>query len=183
EVIVPVGNADGLFPAAIVAALNAYVSEPSALVVGVTLLQPRKNVPVVVKTLKRGEPPWHWAALASVNEADVKVWPFAPVMVAPADAFVAVAHGFARWSTPALNVEETPGQAFAGSNVNGSSAAAAVPASASTATTVAASKIFLIVSSLIFAIYKSRSRERGYLTAVSADFAEACGELHISNTS
>ena len=50
-----------------------YVTVPSAFVVGTTLLQPRKNMPVVVITLNRGEPPWHWLALASVNEAEVNV--------------------------------------------------------------------------------------------------------------
>ena len=46
-----------------------------AFVVGVTLLQPRKKEPVVVSTLNRGEPPWHWVALANVNDADWNVWP------------------------------------------------------------------------------------------------------------
>ncbi|TMK57254.1 MAG: hypothetical protein E6G60_17065 [Actinobacteria bacterium] len=56
-----------------------------------TLLQPRKNgcgvVGTVVETLNRGEPPWHCDVLASVNDADVKVWPATPVMSAPAAAF------------------------------------------------------------------------------------------------
>src|SRR3954452_25451057 len=49
------------------AAVKVYVAVPSPLIVGVTSLQPRKNVPAVVTTSKRGEPPWHWLALASVN--------------------------------------------------------------------------------------------------------------------
>ena len=48
---------------------------PSAFVVGVTLLQPRKNVPVLVTMSNLGEPPWHWLADASVNEAEVNGWP------------------------------------------------------------------------------------------------------------
>src|SRR4029077_20008624 len=55
-VIVPVGNATWPPPAAIVAAVNVYVAVPSALIVGVTLLQPRKNSPSDVLTSKRGEP-------------------------------------------------------------------------------------------------------------------------------
>src|SRR4051812_25338155 len=88
--IVPVGNATWFPPAAIVAAVNVYVTVPPTLFVGVTLLHPRKNVPVVVTTLNRGEPPWHWLALASVNDADENVWPLKPVIVAPAEAFVPV---------------------------------------------------------------------------------------------
>jgi hypothetical protein len=65
--------------AAIVATSKVYVFP-----IGSTLLHPRKNVPSVVKTLKRGEPPWHCAVLASVNDADVKVCPFRPVISAPA---------------------------------------------------------------------------------------------------
>jgi hypothetical protein len=64
-------------PAARVAASNVYVTVPFELVVGVTLLQPRKNVvsvdPFVVTTLNRGEPPWHWLVFASVNEDDTNV--------------------------------------------------------------------------------------------------------------
>jgi hypothetical protein len=74
--------------AAIVAAVQVYVAVPFAFSVGVTLLQPRKNVVTLVTTLKRGEPPWHCAGFASVNDADVKVCPPTPVIVAPADAFV-----------------------------------------------------------------------------------------------
>jgi hypothetical protein len=48
----------------------------------------------VVTTLKRGEPPWHWLALASVNEPDENVCPSRPVIDAPADAFVLVAQFF-----------------------------------------------------------------------------------------
>jgi len=51
---------------------------PFPFVVGVTLLQPRKNSPVVVETLKRGDPPWHWLVLASVNDADANAWPATP---------------------------------------------------------------------------------------------------------
>ena len=40
-----------------------------------------------------------------MNDADVNVCPLTPVIVAPADAFVAVVHGFERWSTPPLNVD------------------------------------------------------------------------------
>jgi hypothetical protein len=45
-----------------------------------TLLQPRKKKPVVVSMLNRGEPPWHWVALAKVNDADLggKVKLFGP---------------------------------------------------------------------------------------------------------
>ena len=43
DVIVPVGNGTCPPPAAIVAALNVYVALPSALMTGVTLLQPRKK--------------------------------------------------------------------------------------------------------------------------------------------
>jgi hypothetical protein len=79
------------WPAAIVAGVNVYVTLPSALVVGVTLLQPRKYVvPFELATLKRGEPPWHWLAFASVNDADENVWPSRPVIDAPAEAFVVV---------------------------------------------------------------------------------------------
>jgi hypothetical protein len=63
-------------------------------------LQPRKKNPVVVSTLKRGEPPWHWLALASVNEADVNVCPSSPVISAPAAAFVDVGQVFSRCRTP-----------------------------------------------------------------------------------
>jgi len=44
-------------------------------------------IPFVVRMLNRGDPPWHWLALASVNEPDVNVCPATPVIVAPADAF------------------------------------------------------------------------------------------------
>ena len=55
----------------------------------------------------RGEPPWHCAALASVNDADWNVWPVRPVMSAWAAAFVAVGQFLARWSTPLLYDELT----------------------------------------------------------------------------
>ena len=51
--------------------MKTYVTVPSAFGIGATLLQPSGNRPVVVTTMNRGEPPWHWLALASVNEADV----------------------------------------------------------------------------------------------------------------
>jgi hypothetical protein len=47
----------------------------SPLTVGFTLLHPRKNVASDVTTSKRGEPPCHWLTLASVNAAQVNVWP------------------------------------------------------------------------------------------------------------
>src|SRR5262245_51590619 len=84
--IVPVGTGTWLPPAAIVAAFNVYVAVPLAFTVGVTLLHPRKNVRLVVTTLKRGEPPWHWAVLASVNDAESSACPARPLIVAPADA-------------------------------------------------------------------------------------------------
>ena len=77
---------------------------PSALVVGVTLLQPRKNVPVVVKTLKRGEPPWHWAVFARVNDPDVNVWPSSPVITPKAEAFVSLDKGLSVISRHAKNL-------------------------------------------------------------------------------
>jgi len=64
----PVGT--GSPAAASEAGVKTYVAEPSALRVGVTLLQPMKYVVVPTLTLNRGEPPWHWVALASVNDAD-----------------------------------------------------------------------------------------------------------------
>src|SRR4051794_29568706 len=95
EVIVPVTGDGNAF-----AGVNVYVAVPSAFTTGVTLLQPRKNVFVVVTMLNRGEPPWHWVVLLSVNDADVNVWPVSPVMSAPADAFVVVAQFFSRCSQP-----------------------------------------------------------------------------------
>src|SRR3954465_11412550 len=80
-------------------ALNVYV-----VPTGGTLLQPRKKNPVVVCTSKRGEPPWHWLVLASVNDADMNVCPSRPVRSAPAAAFVGVGQFFARCRTPAENV-------------------------------------------------------------------------------
>src|SRR5216110_678615 len=88
-----------------VAAVNVYVAVPFEFTTGATLLQPRKYVvPFELTMLNRGEPPWHWLVLASVNEADVNGWPLTPVIVAYADAFVSVAHGLARCSTPPLTV-------------------------------------------------------------------------------
>src|ERR1700680_3434868 len=87
--------------------------------------------------LKRGEPPWHWLTLASVNDADVKDWPPSPVISAPADAFVVVAQFLARWRTPLENV--AVGQpVWPGSKTPGTRAAAAVPASPSVRTSAAA---------------------------------------------
>ena len=86
--------------------------------------------------LNRGEPPWHWLVLASVNEADVNGWPLTPVIVAYADAFVSVAHGLARCSTPPLTVAFGHPVSW-GSKTCGTSAAAAVPASAMAATLAA----------------------------------------------
>src|SRR5437660_865396 len=67
---------------------------------GVTLLQPRKNVPVVVKMLKRGEPPWHWVLLFNVNEPDANGCPFTPVICPNADAFVELMQFFSKCSQP-----------------------------------------------------------------------------------
>src|SRR5262245_38694324 len=94
-------------PAAIVAGVNVYVAVPLAFIVGATLLQPRKNVPFVVLTLKRGDPPWHCVVLASVNDADWNVCPAKPLIVAPADATIGVSQFFSRWSTPFENVDTT----------------------------------------------------------------------------
>src|SRR5947208_14563317 len=102
-----------------------------------TLLQPRKNVPFVVTTSKRGEPPWHWLVLASVNDAEVNVCPSSPVMSAPAAAFVDVAQFFSRWSTPLAN-DAFGHPVLPGSKTPGTSAPAAVPASASAAAAAAA---------------------------------------------
>src|SRR5689334_10904779 len=140
--IVPVGNASPLPPAASVAGVNVYV-----VPTGMTLLQPRKNVPSVVTTSKRGEPPWHWLVLASVNDADVNVWPSRPVMSAPAAAFVDVGQFFSRCSTPLLNVECTQ-PVLPGSNTPGTSTAPAVPTTISAAAATAATMNPFIVSPL-----------------------------------
>src|SRR5262249_24422717 len=96
--------------------------------------------------LKRGDPPWHWPAFASVNEADANACPLRPVMVAPADALVVVAQFFARWSTPFENDEV--GQAvLPGSNTHGERAAAAELAVPSAATMTAVVIAFLIARS------------------------------------
>jgi hypothetical protein len=82
-----------------------------------------------------------------VNDADVNVCPLTPVIVAPADALVGVVHGFDRCKTPALKVEvgehTTPGP----TNVHGTRAAAAVPASANAAAATAATMSFFILIS------------------------------------
>ena len=80
--------------------MKTYVTLPFVFVTGATLLQPSGKRPVDVTMTNRGEPPWHWLALASVNEAEVNVWPSAPVMSAPAAAFTVVAQFFSRWSVP-----------------------------------------------------------------------------------
>jgi hypothetical protein len=84
-----------------------------------------------------------------VNDADVKVCPLTPVIVAPADALVAVVQGFDKCRTPSLNVDVgvqlTPGP----TKVQGTSAAAAEPASANAATTAAVRMTFFIRLSLL----------------------------------
>ena len=84
--------------------MKLYVAVPSALMTGVTSLQPRKYAcgPEVVKMLNRGEPPWHWLVLASVNEAVANGWPVSPVMSPKAEALIAVGQFFSRWRTPLL---------------------------------------------------------------------------------
>jgi hypothetical protein len=52
--IVPVGVGTCCPAAASVAAVNVYVALPSPFTTGVALLQPRKNVPVVVNRSNRG---------------------------------------------------------------------------------------------------------------------------------
>src|SRR5579864_6440940 len=133
----PVGNGTWFPAAAMVAGVNMYVSVPSAFVVGVTLLQPRKNVASDVTTLKRGEPPWHCVALASVNEPDENVCPARPVIEAPAAALVDVVQFFSRCRTPLLYVDTTGHVVPVPTNVHGASAAAAVPARASAAAAAA----------------------------------------------
>jgi hypothetical protein len=98
--------------------------------------------------LKRGEPPWHCEAFASVNDADVNVCPLTPVIVAPAEAFVSVVHGFDRCNTPLLYVDVGEQTAPAPTNVHGTSAAAAVPASARAATPAAARTMGFFIRSL-----------------------------------
>jgi hypothetical protein len=119
------------------------------LTTGVTVLQPRKNVPVVVKMLKRGEPPWHWVAFASVNEADVKVCPLTPVISAPAEATVSVVQGFDRCRTPLLKVDVGAQTAPGATNVPGTSAAAAELTNASAITAVPMTMSFFIRTLLL----------------------------------
>src|SRR5690348_16300705 len=107
-------------------------------------------MPFVVTMSKRGEPPWHWLALASVNDADWKVWPLSPVMSAPAAAFVAVGQFFARWRTPLLYVAVTQPVA-PGSKTPGSSAAVAVAVRARAAAATAAISSFFTICLLVFA--------------------------------
>jgi hypothetical protein len=54
---------------------------------------------------------------------EVNVWPLTPVIVAPAEAFVVVLHGFARCRTPSLKVEVGEQVAPGPTNVQGESAA------------------------------------------------------------
>src|SRR5439155_10740514 len=129
------------------ARVKLYVAVPSALTTGVTLLQPRKYVcgPVVevAPMLNRGEPPWHWVVLASVNDADVNGWPVRPVMSPKALAFVAVGQFFSRWSTPLLKL--ACGQPVPpGSKTPGTRTAPAGPATASAHAAIAAMIIFRI---------------------------------------
>ena len=84
----------------------------------------------MVTTSNRGEPPWHWLVLASVNDADWNVWPFRPVMSAPAAAFVDVGQFFSRWRTP-FEYVAVGHPVLPGSYTPGSSAAAAVAAKTS----------------------------------------------------
>src|SRR5205823_5255807 len=116
--------------AQIVAGVRVYVAVPLALIVGGTLLQPRKKVPVVVATASRGEPPWHCDSLASVNEADANTSPSRPVMSAPAAAFVDDGQFFARCKAPLLKDDVTQ-PVLSGSNTVGTSAAPDEFASAS----------------------------------------------------
>jgi len=83
-----------------------------------------------------------------VNDAEVNVCPLTPVIVAPADATVAVVQGFERCRTPPLNVEVGEQVTPVSTNVHGTSAAAAVPARASAATAVA-----LMVNEPLHAIF------------------------------
>src|SRR3954451_2684390 len=139
----PVGNGTWLPAAASVAAVKVYVAETSALIVGVTLLQPRKKTVVPITTSNRGDPPWHWLALASVNDADWNVWPVRPVMSAPAAAFVGVGQFLARCSTPCAYVEVTQ-PVLPGSYTPGSSAAAVVAANTRAQAAIAATRIFFM---------------------------------------
>src|SRR4051794_25846034 len=95
--IEPVGT--GRPAAASDCGVNVYVTEPSGLIVGVTLLQPRKYVVPPATTSNRGEPPWHWLALASGNEAGRNVFPPRPPVSAPGAAFVALGPCLAEGST------------------------------------------------------------------------------------
>lgn len=72
-----------------------------------------------------------------MNDAEEKVVPLTPVIVAPADATVDVVQGFARCSAPFENVDETAHVTPVSRNVHGESAAAAVPARTSAATATA----------------------------------------------
>src|SRR3954447_6021723 len=90
----------------------------------------------------RGEPPLHCDALASVNDADVNVWPVNPVMSAPAAASAVVGHFFSRWSTPWLYVLTV--HAPVGSYGAITSAAAAGPATARAHAAIAAMITFFI---------------------------------------
>src|SRR5436305_14898622 len=95
--------------------------------------------------LNRGEPPWHWLVLASVNDAEVNGCPLTPVILPNADTTVAVGQFFSRCSVPFTTVALTqPASAGFCAKVPGMSAAAAVPARASVRTAaVAAISLFI----------------------------------------
>src|SRR2546421_11667028 len=112
-----------------VAAVNVYVAVPFVFTTGATLLQPRKYVvPFELVMLNRGEPPWHWLVLASVNDAEVNGCPLTPVILPNADTTVAVGQFFSRCSVPFTTVALTqPASAGVCATVPGMSAAAAAP--------------------------------------------------------
>src|ERR1700730_15146844 len=123
-VIVPVGTSK--CAARIDAGVNVYVAVPSAFTTGVTLLQPRKYVFTVVTMLKRGEPPWHWLALFSVNDPDKNGCPFISVIRPYADAGVEFTQLFSRCRHP-FCAFATGQPVLFWSKVPGTSAAPAVP--------------------------------------------------------
>ena len=118
---------------------------PFPFVVGVTLLQPRKNSPVVVETLKRGDPPWHWLVLASANDADSNARPLTPVTSAPAAAFVASGQFFSRCSVFVfLMYVDLTQPVLPGSKTPGTSAAEAAAVKASVSARTPATKSFFM---------------------------------------
>src|SRR5262249_29058447 len=119
-------------------------SRPKLYVVplGCTRPQASENVPAVVTRTSRGELSWHWLVLASVNDADSSGWLVRPVMLAPAEAVVAVAQLFSRWSTPFAYLA-TVQPVWPGSKMPGWSAAAAPPAKASAEKATAANLMAL----------------------------------------